>query len=72
MAAVCLALWEPSTPAAELARAVMIFEAAMGPMIGAAVVANQFRLDGPLAALMVGFGIPLSLLTAPIWLLVIA
>lgn len=37
--AVCLALWEPATPAAELARAVMILEAAMGPMIGAAVVA---------------------------------
>lgn len=72
VAAICLALWEPATPAAELARAVMIFEAAMGPMIGAAVVANQFRLDGPLAALMVGIGIPLSLLTAPVWLHVIA
>ena len=72
VAAACLALWEPSTPAAELARSVMIFEAAMGPMIGAAVVANQFRLDGPLAALMVGLGIPLSLLTAPAWLLLIA
>jgi hypothetical protein len=72
VAAICLALWEPSTPAAELARTVMVFEAAMGPMIGAAVVANQFRLDGPLAALMVGIGIPLSLLTAPAWLLVIA
>ena len=33
---------------------------------------HQFRLDGPLAALMVSLGIPLSLLTAPVWLLVIA
>jgi malate permease and related proteins len=72
VAAICLMLWEPSTPAAELARIVMIFESAMGPMIGAAVVANQFRLDGSLAALMVGLGIPLSLLTAPAWLFVVS
>jgi len=72
IAAICLVLWEPSTPVAEMARTLTVFEAAMGPMIGAAVVANQFRLDGPLAALMVGLGIPLSLLTAPAWLLVIA
>jgi len=72
VAAICLVFWEPGTPAAQFARTVMIFEAAMGPMIGAAVIANQFRLDGPLAALMVGVGIPLSLLTAPLWLAVIA
>ena len=72
VAAICLVLWEPRTPAAELARVVMIFEVAMGPMIGAAVVANQFRLDGSLAALMVGLGIPLSLLTAPMWLYVVS
>ena len=50
----------------------MIFEAAMSDDRRGPVVANQFRLDGPLAALMVGLGIPLSLLTAPVWLLVIA
>lgn len=72
VAAVCLLVWEPTTPTAEIARTVMVFEAAMGPMIGAAVVASQYRLDGPLAALMVGVGIPLSLLTAPLWLLVMA
>lgn len=72
VASVCLLVWEPTTPTAEIARTVMVFEAAMGPMIGAAVVASQYRLDGPLAALMVGVGIPLSLLTAPLWLLVMA
>lgn len=72
VAAVCLLVWEPATPTAEIARTVMVFEAAMGPMIGAAVVASQYRLDGPLAALMVGVGIPLSLLTAPLWLTVMA
>ena len=72
VAGVCLLLCEPQTAVAELARTVMVFEAAMGPMIGAAVIANQYRLDGPLAALMVGIGIPLSLLTAPLWLAVVA
>jgi predicted permease len=52
----------------DLARAVVVFEAAMGPMIGAAVVANHYKLDGSLTSLMVGVGIPLSLLIAPIWL----
>ncbi len=72
VASLCLALWDPATPAAELARAVVIFESAMGPMIGAAVIAHQFRLDGALAGLMVGLGIPLSLLTAPLWLAAVA
>jgi predicted permease len=40
----------------------------MGPMIGAAVVANHFKLDGRVAALMVGIGVPLSMAGAPLWL----
>lgn len=52
----------------ELVRAVVIFEAAMGPMIGAAIVANHFKLDNELTSLMVGVGIPLSLAAAPLWL----
>jgi hypothetical protein len=46
----------------------VIFEAAMGPMIGAAVVANHYKLDSAITSLMVGIGIPLSLVAAPLWL----
>jgi len=46
---------------------VTIFEAAMAPQIGAAIVAMEHKLDPPLVTLMVGIGIPLSFLTLPIW-----
>lgn len=46
---------------------VSVIEAAMPPMIGAGVVAAQARLDAPLVSLMIGLGIPLGLLTAPMW-----
>ncbi len=46
---------------------VTLFEAAMGPMIGAAVVASQSGLNPPLVSLMVGTGIALSFVTLPIW-----
>jgi predicted permease len=46
---------------------VTVFEAAMGPMIGGAIVAMDHRLNPPLVTLMVGLGIPLSLLTAAVW-----
>lgn len=46
---------------------ITLLEASMAPMITAAVVANQFDLDGEMANLMVGIGIPLSLLTVPAW-----
>jgi hypothetical protein len=39
----------------------------MAPMIGAAIVAADHKLDPPLTALMVGIGIPLSFLTVPVW-----
>ena len=45
-----------------------VIHAAMGPMIGAAVVANHYKLDSALTSLMVGIGIPLALLVAPLWL----
>ena len=67
IAAACLVLMNPD-PSSDLARAVVVFEAAMGPMIGAAVVANHYKLDSALTSLMVGIGIPLSLLVAPLWL----
>jgi malate permease and related proteins len=46
---------------------VTVFEAAMGPMIGASIVAMDHELDPPLITLMVGVGIPLSFLTLPAW-----
>jgi predicted permease len=46
---------------------IIFFEAAMAPMIGAAIVATEHKLDPPLTTLMVGVGIPLSFLTVPAW-----
>lgn len=46
---------------------VTVFEAAMGPMIGAAIVAMDHDLDPSLVTLMVGLGIPLSFATLPVW-----
>jgi predicted permease len=46
---------------------ITIFEAAMAPQIGAAIVAVDHDLDPPLVSLMVGIGIPLSFLTLPVW-----
>jgi malate permease and related proteins len=46
---------------------ITIFEAAMAPQIGAAIVAMEHDLDPPIVTLMVGIGIPLSFLTVPVW-----
>ncbi len=46
---------------------VTLFEAAMGPQIGGAIVAVQHDLNPPLVSLMVGLGISLSFLTLPLW-----
>ena len=46
---------------------VTVFEAAMGSMIGAAIIAMDHDLDPSLVTLMVGLGIPLSFLTLPAW-----
>jgi hypothetical protein len=46
---------------------VTIFEVAMAPQIGGAIVAMEHKLDPPLVTLMVGIGIPLSFLTLPLW-----
>jgi predicted permease len=51
---------------------VTIFEAAMGPQIGGAIVAMQYGLSPPLITLMVGLGIALSFLTLPLWYLGLA
>ncbi len=44
---------------------VTLLEAAMAPMIGGGIVAMQHGLNPPLVSLMVGIGIPLSMLTVP-------
>lgn len=46
---------------------VTLFEAAMRPQIGGAIVAMDHGLESRLVGLMVGIGIPLSLLTAATW-----
>ncbi len=51
---------------------VTLFEAAMGPQIGGAIVAMQYGLNPALITLMVGIGIALSFLTLPLWYLAMA
>ena len=46
---------------------VTLFEAAMGPQIGGAIVATQYELDPPLVTLMVGIGSVAAFLTLPMW-----
>jgi predicted permease len=46
---------------------VTIFEAAMGPMVTGGIIAMQYDLDGELATMMTGIGIPLSFITLPVW-----
>ncbi len=46
---------------------VTLFEAAMGPQIGGAIVATQYGLDPPLVTLMVGIGSIAAFLTLPMW-----
>jgi predicted permease len=49
------------------AASVIVAESAMGPMITGAVLAVEEDLDPPLATLIAGVGIPLSLVTVPLW-----
>lgn len=48
---------------------VSIMEAAMAPMITAAIVAATYGLKPQLSAMMVGLGIPLSFITLTLWYL---
>jgi predicted permease len=50
----------------EFAR-IALFETAMPPMIGAAIIAMEHKLDPPLTKLMVGVGIPAAFITLPLW-----
>ena len=51
----------------DLITQVTVVEAAMASMITSAVVATEFHLDSEIANLMVGIGIPISLITVPLW-----
>jgi len=66
--ALVVALLWAADAAPSMASRVSVIEAAMPPMIGAAVVAAQSNLSPSLLSMMVGLGIPLGLLTAPGWL----
>jgi hypothetical protein len=46
---------------------ITLFESAMGPQIGASIIAIQHGLNPPLITLLVGIGITLSFLTLPMW-----
>jgi predicted permease len=46
---------------------VAVFEMAMPPMLGASIIAMDHNLEPDLVALLIGVGVPLSMLTTPIW-----
>jgi malate permease and related proteins len=46
---------------------ITLFESAMGPQIGASIVAIQHGLNPPLITLLVGIRITLSFLSLPVW-----
>lgn len=65
-ALVIMLLWLLEVDASMVSN-VSVIEAAMPPMIGAAVVAAQHNLAPRLVSMMVGIGIPLGLCTASAW-----
>jgi predicted permease len=46
---------------------VILLESAMGPQIGAGIVATQNNLNPSLVTMMIGLGVPLCLVTVPLW-----
>ncbi|WP_131749527.1 AEC family transporter [Frankia sp. Cppng1_Ct_nod] len=46
---------------------VALFETAMPPMVAGAMIAARYKLATPLPSMMVGVGVPVSLLTLPVW-----
>jgi predicted permease len=46
---------------------ITLFESAMGPQIGAAIVATQYGLNPALVTMMVGIGTLLAFATVPAW-----
>ena len=66
-ALVVAVLWVADAGSSLISR-VSVIEAAMPPMIGAAIVASQADLAPRFVSMMVGLGIPIGLVTAPMWL----
>lgn len=64
--ALCLLLPEAFAGEAEVRR-IAVLEMAMPPMLGATIIALEYDLDPDLVALVIGIGIPLSMLTASLW-----
>jgi predicted permease len=50
---------------------ISVFEASMAPMVTAFIIASQYNLRPNLASMMVGVGIPLSLITTYFWFLLL-
>lgn len=46
---------------------IILVESAMAPMITAGILATEYNLNTELSSLMIGLGIPLSMLTVPLW-----
>jgi len=46
---------------------IIITESAMASMVTGGVLASEFGFDAELSSLMVGLGIPISILSAPLW-----
>ena len=46
---------------------IAILEMGMPPMLGASIIAMEYDLEPNLVVLMIGLGVPLSMLTASIW-----
>lgn len=65
--AALLALFAVMGVLADPASRVTVLEMAMPPMLGASIIAIDHELEPDLVALVIGIGIPLSMLTAPLW-----
>lgn len=65
-ALVVLGLW--ALPVAPIVHQATVLQNAMAPMVSGAILAAEHKLDPELAALMAGFGIPLSFLTVLAWM----
>ena len=63
LAGLYLALGQAGDPVAKVA----MLEMAMPPMLGASIVALDHDLEPDLGALIIGIGVPLSMLTAWVW-----
>jgi predicted permease len=64
-------IWNFKFPVPHEFTRITILESGMSPMITAAIICGQMGLDEELASLLVGIGTLLSLVTIPLWALVL-